>query len=76
MQLYNLQSLYHALPEPGGILDQDLRLLDMMWHAYYTSELHDKTLSEIAKDGALELYKQTNALADLIESWRTPQAAS
>ena len=76
MQLYNLQSLYHALPEPGGILDQDLRLLDMMWHAYYTSELHEKTLSEIAKDGALELFRQTNALADLIESWRTLQAAS
>ena len=76
MQLYNLQSLYHALPKTGGILDQDLRLLDMMWHAYYTPELYDKTLSEIAKDGALELYKHSNALADLIESWRTPPAAS
>lgn len=76
LQLYHLQKLYNALPDSGGVLDQDLALLDLMWHACYCSELEQKPLSDIAKEGALDLYKQTTAIADLIQSWRTPEAQS
>ena len=66
-----MQELYHALPKEGGILDQDLHLLDLMWTARFAETLGDKSLSEIVKDGNYEHYSEINALAKLIELWRT-----
>ena len=66
--MYILRELYHALPEPGGLLDQDLTLLDLMTHAYYAAEMNGKSLAEIAQEGGHEFYIRTKKLADLIET--------